>query len=314
MENKYGVIIGRFQTSYLTNGHKFIIDTVLKKHSKLIILIGIHMSQPTKRNPLDYITRKLMIEELYPNVTILPLYDHSNDSVWSMNIDLLITGTSFRENAIIYGSRDSCLKHYSGAYKTEYIESDLPDNATEIRKDTASKSLSNQQFREGIIYALSNRNQSPYLVVDVAMIKETISSGELIEDIIVPVIKTIEVLLGRKEGEIGYRFIGGFVDSSDACIKDAVHRELLEEVGQIEVGDFELIGEAMIDDWRYRNDEEKIFSCFFKCKYVFGRVHPCDDMPCLEWIPLEKLAETKFIPEHVPLQNILIENLKQNKK
>jgi nicotinamide mononucleotide adenylyltransferase len=71
-----GVIVGRFQTHYLHEGHLDLISHVLENHSQVIIMLGISRKQNSKRNPLDFATRKLMIEndlklEYTPNCIFL---------------------------------------------------------------------------------------------------------------------------------------------------------------------------------------------------------------------------------------------------
>lgn len=66
-----GVIIARVQTPYLHAGHKALFDHVSKKHPNVIVFLGIPRIQNTKRNPLDFSTRKEMIQHFYPNLTIL---------------------------------------------------------------------------------------------------------------------------------------------------------------------------------------------------------------------------------------------------
>lgn len=290
-EELTGVIVGRFQTPHLTDGHKFLIDSVYKLHKSIIIFVGVHKSQSTKRNPLDFINRKLMIQNYYPGAIVLPINDHINDNVWSENLDKAIL--TITNNAILYGSRESFLSYYSGRFSKEQIHSTLQDNATDIRKSIISTPINSDDFRKGVIYGVSNRFPSPYIAVDIAMIKED-----------------KEVLLGKKDGENFYRFVGGFVDSTDESITSAARRELLEEVGNIEVADFEIIGESKIDDWRYKKDEENIFTILFKCKYIYGSVTASDDIAYLEWIKIEDLETIEFMPEHKKLQTILINNLK----
>jgi len=291
-KESYGVIIGRFQTPYLTKGHRYLIDTVYNNHHNVIIFIGVSVGQPTKRNPMDYTTRKLMLDDCYPNAIILPIKDNVSDSVWSENIDNSIISATHKD-AILYGCRDSFINYYSGKFKTVEIETPHDDNATDIRKKVAENCNCSEQFRAGIIYAISNRFPSPYTTVDVAMIKDD------------------KILFGKKKGEPFYRFIGGFLDSPDESIAFAAKRELSEETGGVEADNFELIGESKINDWRYRNDEENIFTALFKCKYIFGNPTPTDDITHLTWIPIDKLSETEFMPEHKQLVKILINNLKQ---
>lgn len=290
-ESITGVIVGRFQTPHLTNGHKFLIDSVYKLHKSIIIFVGVHKSQSTKRNPLDFINRKLMIQRSYPEAIILPINDHVNDDVWSENLDDAIS--TITDDAILYGSRESFLSYYSGRFTKELIHSDITDNATSVRTSVINNPVDSEDFRKGVIYGVSNRFPSPFLTVDIAMIKEN-----------------KEVLLGKKDGEKHYRFVGGFVDSTDDSILSAAKRELLEEVGNIEVADFEIIGETKINDWRYKHDEENIFTVLCKCKYIFGHTKASDDIAHLEWIKIEDLEKIEFMTEHKKLQTILINNLK----
>lgn len=53
-----GVIIGRFQTNKLHEGHINLISHVLSNHKKTIILLGVSRVQNTKKNPLDFASRK----------------------------------------------------------------------------------------------------------------------------------------------------------------------------------------------------------------------------------------------------------------
>ena len=47
-----GVIIGRFQTNKLHEGHINLISHVLSNHKKTIILLGVSRVQNTKKNPI----------------------------------------------------------------------------------------------------------------------------------------------------------------------------------------------------------------------------------------------------------------------
>lgn len=83
-----GVIVGRFQLHKLHEAHIDLITSVLANHDKVIIFLGTTISI-TKRNPLDFITRKCMIEETFGSSIsdILPLPDQRDDKIWSNSID-----------------------------------------------------------------------------------------------------------------------------------------------------------------------------------------------------------------------------------
>jgi bifunctional NMN adenylyltransferase/nudix hydrolase len=84
-----GIYIGRFQPIH--NGHKSIIDSILKNEDFVIIIIG-SKNKNNQRNPFSYEERKTIIEELYPNknIYIKGLDDFDNDNIWIENLDSII--------------------------------------------------------------------------------------------------------------------------------------------------------------------------------------------------------------------------------
>ena len=50
--NSVGVIVGRFQTPYLHEGHCKLIDTAMKNHYKVLIFIGVSSTKNTIRDTL----------------------------------------------------------------------------------------------------------------------------------------------------------------------------------------------------------------------------------------------------------------------
>lgn len=141
---------------------------------------------------------------------------------------------------------------------------------------------------------MRNKYNSPYLTIDIAICDK-------FKD---------QVLLAKKKDEIGYRFVGGFVDSIDESIKSAAKRECSEETGgNLELINFKIIGESKIDDWRYRDSKEKLFTVFFKCDYINGDFKASDDIVHLEWISFSKLRFIEFQKEHIVLRELLCVNL-----
>ena len=55
---KTAVIIARFQTPYLHEGHRQLISQVKTNHAKLIIVLGISPIVGSRKNPYDYYTRE----------------------------------------------------------------------------------------------------------------------------------------------------------------------------------------------------------------------------------------------------------------
>jgi len=61
--NTLGVIIARFQSPYLHEGHKTLIESVKKSHNKTVIVLGVSPVLGSRKNPLDFHTREKMIKK-----------------------------------------------------------------------------------------------------------------------------------------------------------------------------------------------------------------------------------------------------------
>ena len=249
---QHGVIIGRFQTSELHSEHIKLIQYVLDRHEKVILFLGVSPTLANKKHPMDFITRKYMIEEQFgiSKLTIMPLSDNKSNEIWSKQLDSKIKEVFPLGSVTIYGSRDSFIPYYFGVNKTLELQPDVFVSATDIREVASKKVISSSEFRAGIIYSVYNQFPVVYSTVDVAIIKND------------------EILLGQKLGETQWRFIGGFVDTTDESDEAAAKRETLEETS-LEVADLEYICSMQVEDWRYRSIKDRsIMTRFFKAKYI----------------------------------------------
>ncbi|EHQ25148.1 NUDIX domain-containing protein [Mucilaginibacter paludis] len=291
---KTAVIIARFQTPYLHNGHKELISQVQKKHGKLIIILGVSPIVGSRKNPYDYYTREKMIKKDYPEIIVLPVSDHPSDKLWSDNLDNLLKGVFPNEQFCLYGSRDSFIPFYSGRFETIELPEHGDYNATELRKQYADKVFDSNDFRAGILYAYYNQYTKVYPTVDVAVFRNN---------------KT-EILLGKKAINNKWRFIGGFADPEDADYESAAQRELTEECGNLTTSPMIYETSRKINDWRYRNEADKIITLLFSCDYQAGDPVAQDDIADLDWFKLADLpnmiSNGQISDEHVEMFNLII--------
>lgn len=83
---KHGLSIMRAQPFHI--GHAKLIDEMLAQCEKVTIILGSIQEQGTSRNPLNYTTRKKMIQNLYRNkeeyarLKIIGLFDINNPAEW----------------------------------------------------------------------------------------------------------------------------------------------------------------------------------------------------------------------------------------
>ncbi len=294
MHTDVGVIIARFQTPDLHAGHHFLLNYVIGHHTNTLVLIGDPPLPLKQRNPLDYEARAVMVSRSFPDVVVGRLEDCSSDEIWSQRVDELINTYFPSKPAILYGSRDSFIPHYSGRHKCEIVPP--PENlkhltATDLREGIGV--LGTRDFRIGMIYASKLPFPTSYQVADVAVIDETHKT----------------ILLGQKAGDGDkYRFIGGFVDPTDVSLERAAKREVTEETCGLETADYVYLGSARINDWRYEGCQDKVMTAFFKAKYIFGHPKASDDIERLAWIPLGDLDKV-LIKEHLPLAKLLLADL-----
>lgn len=290
---KTGIIIARFQSPSLHEGHVALIDYVRKANDKVVLFLGNTESRLTTSNPLPFDARMDMVKGIFPDIPIHKLPDTKYDDMWIARLDSMIEKTYPSDDICLYGSRDSFIKYYNGKYRTETFGEIPGVSATKIRSAIHGNIKDNEDWRKGIIYASAHKYPTSYQAVDVAIIN----------------FDTNQVLLGKKGGEPKYRFVGGFVDVKDESLELAAKREAREECGDIETDSYKYLGSFRIDDWRYRNSQDKIMSAFFCCHYIYGRVNPQDDISELQWFDLDALDESVFEPEHRILFHALCRHL-----
>lgn len=275
-----GVIVARFQVHKLHEGHIKLIDRVCEHHKKVIIFLGVPIISNTKTNPLDFASRKAMIQEMYPNIVVLPHKDQRSDEKWSELLDSEIKTPFGERTALLYGSRDSFIPHYKGKYPVIELITDVFYSGTEVRKQVSREILSSSDFRAGIIHATYSQRAVTYPTVDVVAYNEK-----------------NQILLGKKLNESKFRFIGGFVDREDTNWEHAAKREFMEETGGCEIGDLKYVMSGQIKDWRYAKLDSGIMTTLFIGKFIFGGIQPSDDISQLAWVYAEELDVEKDIME-----------------
>ncbi len=286
-----GVIVGKFQVPYLHEGHIKLLDSVVKAHHLTIVVLGVSLSKCTKKHPLDFTYRAAMINDIYPQVVVVPLLDTpGDDKAWSKNLDTLIgsiVGTM--KEVCLYGSRDSFIKYYEGIYETEVIKPSIYVSGTEIREQIGKKSYFNTNFGRGAVWFSQNQWKGPLMCVDIAVARE----GWL--------------LLGRKKYEEGYRLPGGKLDSGES-LEEAAIRELAEETGALcKEETLNYITSMPVNDPRYMYEYEKITTALFTCEVINpDEVNPGDDFVEVEWFNIDKLKFTDVVKTHVPLIELII--------
>jgi bifunctional NMN adenylyltransferase/nudix hydrolase len=298
-----GVFIGRLQVHKLHEGHLYAINQVVENHKKTIIFLGVPKFIGTKNNPLDFDTRKKMVQTLYPECVIVALPDQRDNEKWAKELEKRIREVYPHGEVLLYGGRDSFIPFYinnGGIYKTTEIKSLDTFAGTDVRKLISEEVKNSEDFRSGVIYHSYNLYPRVIPTIDIAPINN----------------EQTKVLLGKKFGESKFRFIGGFVLPSDNNLEHSVKRIYKKEAGDSEIINIKYITSLQINDWRYKGEEDKIMSCLYTCEISWGRIVPSDDIIELRYFNLSDLTNdnyisTNIIEEHIDLMKILIQTIKK---
>jgi bifunctional NMN adenylyltransferase/nudix hydrolase len=293
-----GVCVGRFQTPYLHDGHLRILMAV-NSHEHGIVFVGVPGTPMTKKNPLDFATRKMMLQKVLGNhVWILPINDHSVEATWSKNLDANIldlfsenNGHS-EEDVVFYHGRDSFQPYYSGQFKKFIRLEDSESNATDLRNKIATNPCESEDFRRGVIYASQNMFPRVQPTVDIAPIY-----WDNTEEI-------PHVLIARKPGKKTWCFVGGFMDMTDTTAESAAARELEEETGlklrPAQIHFMKYMGAHKINDWR-DTPSTSVMTTFF-CVEVDQKqaksVRANDDVEEVKWVKIGELNEQLISKSH----------------
>lgn len=299
---KIGVIVGRFQTDQLTQGHLELVREAQKTGCrKVLFLIGSVGKPPSHNNPLSFDQRMRMIIaslgprpagadsefswQQFPGMDFgcLPIYDRGSNREWVANLDRGIEAFFAEDEIILFAGRDSGVnkvyKLNGGKFPVVEVK-EHPDSATKRREDIGRNGW--RLDLPTIIWTTQQQYPKVYPTVDCVL-----------RD------KAGFIVLIRKRGEPLWRFPGGFVDPADASFDAACRREVAEEC-KVEITDPRYVASIKVDDWRYRNEKDKIITTLFAADVMFGRLEAGDDAGELLSFASDSV-ETNLVEEHKPL-------------
>jgi len=269
-----GVIVGRFQVHELHPGQEELIRSVFERHPKTIIFLGVSPLKTSYENPLDFESRKQMIEQKFPGILVTYIFDTKWDYKWSKDLDQQIhylTGPT--TSVVLYGGRDSFVKHYEGGYPTVEMDQEVFTSGTIVREDLSRTVRATSDFRAGVIWATQNRFYNAVPCVDVAILNHDCT----------------KILLGRKKNvdpPETYRLIGGFVDPEEHHEHTAA-REVKEETN-LDIMGLVYVGSYVIDDWRYKSEINKIATILYATFVDEGIPKALDDIDELRWCDIKE--------------------------
>jgi bifunctional NMN adenylyltransferase/nudix hydrolase len=234
-----------------------------------------------------------MLAEKYPNIEIHYIEDTKLDEDWSHKLDAQIRRVlKPQQSALLYGSRDSFIAHYKGRYPTETLESDIIASGTEVRRRISNQLKASEDFRRGVIYAATGRYINPFPTIDVFVFNP----------------EKTKILLLRKAGNKKLNVIGGFSSTTTTSFEEDALKKVEEETG-CKCSAPTYLGSTLVDDWRYRGEDEKIKTIVFLATHTAGsptldNLKSDPNIEALVWVDTQTLLANPtdiLEPEHAPL-------------
>lgn len=299
----YGVIVGRFQVNDLHDGHKDLFDQVSSRHNRVIVFVGRDPSGISVEHPLDFAAREKMIKASWPDFLVEALPDCRGDMEWSRALDKKIDAIADYAQVTLYGGRDSFVPKYKGKYKPVELALDHRKHkisGTDIRREFADKVLADVKFRSGMIYSAANMWPVMLPCVDIAALYW---SGD-----------ELELLLGRRDDEEGWRFPGGHAEFTSSCYEEDAANELFQETHvSIPAKELIYVGSRNIDDWRVRSTpDRKVRTTLFRGFATSLSASPGDDLSKeVKWFKLGNVTPGLLVEEHRVLLEMLLANLRK---
>lgn len=290
--NGVGVIVGRFQVPFLHQAHKELLDSIQERHRRIVVFLGVSPVPSTRRDPLEFDSRRQMILSYMPQAIVLPISDRKHNDEWVRELDSRIRELFPFHSVTVYGGRDSFLDIYlknGGKYPAMQMHQSVYISGTQLRQDSFDMVKNSPEFRHGVIFATQYKYSILHSTVDV-----------------VPVRKG-HFLVAKKPNEKKYRFVGGFTDPSSVSDEHDAARELFEETGLVcQVQNLEYLGSRIIYDWRYVGSGETIRTRFFIAHNPEGTANANDDIEHTEWLFLKpnNFDKSNFELEHHELLDI----------
>ena len=175
--NRLAVAPMRIQSVNLTAGHRHLIDIMLSRHNRVLILVGHRPARRQQRHALDYETRHIMLlaaypPEQYPQLIIEKFTDVGDDDYWSRQLDNLVSALSPNAPAVLYGGRDSFIAQYHGIHDVCDMGAVPSQSGTQARAEAVFIPLASPDFRAGCIYAVVRDFPVAYQAVDVAILRK----------------------------------------------------------------------------------------------------------------------------------------------
>ena len=116
-----------------------------------------------------------------------------------------------------------------------------------------------------------------------------------------------QILLGKRNHQPFFRFIGGFSSVDSDCLEEDAIREVKEETC-LDVMEPKYIGSRKVNDPRYHGSIHAVKTCMFVTYGFKGTAVANDDIDEVLWFDISEFKIMTLMPEHAKLREMLFNN------
>jgi NUDIX domain len=310
MNESIGVFYVPFQTAEVPDLHGHALSMLLNDYQHVVVALPVRRVTPTKNAPLDYAAREAMIRHYNGNIShyvhVVPVVDkkYPKDKVAALESAVKSLFSNFPGPVTLFtdSAFDNLYNENGGAWKVR-VDAYLEVEQNQRYKVLHSANVADVNFRRGVISGMMNQFPISWPTVDMAIRREVVVDREA------PPHTKVLYLFGKKPGENGWRFPGGFKDRSDPNFETAVLREGGEEVLKKDVKPEDVferphyISSRNVKDWRYKGEPDGITTLFFQLNFIGteDQIKAGDDLCDAQWFCLEDMNPETIEGEHIYL-------------
>jgi bifunctional NMN adenylyltransferase/nudix hydrolase len=317
------VLYTPFQTPVIPGPHKNVLDLLFEKYGTVVVALHQKRVTPTKNNPLGFAAREAMVREYVQSLGryayIVPVVDKKYPKDQVAALEACITPLFTEPIKVWLFTNEEFLSLYvenGGTWQYSTHRHGLLSAEMDARKSAMVLNCTSEDFRRGVIYAMNSQFPISWGTVDMAIRRVVIIDREA------PPHEKVLYLFGKKPGEVGWRFPGGFKDVGDIDYETAVWREGGEEVLKSGIDPKSVltkpvyISSRKVNDWRYRQEKDAITTLFYQMEFIGteDQIAANDDLADAKWFDLSELKREDIEGEHKYLYDELVafENRQSN--
>lgn len=249
---KIGVVVGKFQTPYLTEAHQHLFDKAIEENDQLVIFVLDKHIEFTDNNPLPYRIREDMLLQNFwgesnGRISIYPLQEQKYASVLQHNLDsTLLSHWSASHEFTLYSGADGVGSFYDGLCKVEICEFQSRKKSKQLRSYAFDKEDYEKEIAQGMIHAVGHKPPLCY-------------------NYVVSIVRARDGLITIKYPDTKYlSFPTIELNSEHNSIIEASFSHITTLVPGASLTQGSHLHSIKVDDWRFRDSED---FCFYHAVY-----------------------------------------------